>query len=396
MCHATNSLLMLATPVLMMAHAKDKPTRKPEHIRLFLCGDVMTGRGMDQVFPYPSDPHLYEPYVSDARKYVEIAEELNGSITKPVEFSYIWGDALKELERVKPDVRIINLETSVTRSDEYWPDKGIHYRMHPKNIPCITALGTDCCVLANNHVLDWGYEGLKETVQTLRDVNVKTAGAGANWDEAKAPAVLEVADKGRVIVLSVGMESSGIPQQWSATDERPGVNLLTDLSRNTVQRIRKEVQEIKRSRDIVLVSIHWGGNWGYEIPGEHIHFARQLIDIADVDVVHGHSSHHAIGIEIYHDKPIIYGCGDFINDYEGISGYEFYRDDLSLMYFLDIDPASGKLIGLEMVPLQARKFRLNRASKQDVVWLKDTLHREGRQFNTRVKLTKDGMLVLRW
>ena len=387
---------MLATPTLMMAHATDKPTRKPKHIRLFLCGDVMTGRGVDQVFPYPSDPHIYEPYVSDARKYVEIAEEVNGSITKPVDFSYIWGDALKELERVMPDVRVINLETSVTRSDDYWPDKGIHYRMHPKNIPCITAMGIDCCVLANNHVLDWGYEGLKETMQTLRDVNVKTAGAGSNWDEAKAPVVMEVKGKGSVIVLSVGMESSGIPQQWSATDKRAGVNLLADLSNRTVQRIREEVQAVKRSRNIVLVSIHWGGNWGYEIPDEHIQFAHQLIDIADVDVVHGHSSHHAIGIEVYHDKPIIYGCGDFINDYEGIGGYEFYRDDLSLMYFLDIDPANGKLIGLEMVPHQIRKFRLNPASKQDVVWLKNTLHREGRQFNTRVELNNDGTLALRW
>jgi len=76
----------------------------------------------------------------------------------------------------------------------------------------------------------------------------------------------------------------------------------------------------------VVASIHWGDNWGYEI-------AHNLIDHAGVDIIHGHSSHHAKGIEVWHGKPVIYGCGDFINDYEGIGGNEKYRSDLSLMYF---------------------------------------------------------------
>jgi poly-gamma-glutamate synthesis protein (capsule biosynthesis protein) len=57
-----------------------------------------------------------------------------------VDFSYIWGDALAAFTRMAPDVRMINLETAVTTSDAYWPDKGIHYRVHPANIPCLTAL----------------------------------------------------------------------------------------------------------------------------------------------------------------------------------------------------------------------------------------------------------------
>jgi poly-gamma-glutamate capsule biosynthesis protein CapA/YwtB (metallophosphatase superfamily) len=72
--------------------------------------------------------------------------------------------------------------------------------------------------------------------------------------------------------------------------------------------------------DIVVASIHWGGNWGYRIPSAHIAFAHALIDKSQVDVIHGHSSHHPIGLEVYKGKLVIYGCGDFINDYEGISG----------------------------------------------------------------------------
>ena len=143
----------------------------PNAITIFLCGDVMTGRGIDQVLPHPSDPTIYESYMKNARGYVKIAEEVNGPIDYPVSFSYVWGDALKELDRVAPDVRIINLETSVTKSNDYWKGKGINYRMHPENISILTAAKIDVCSLANNHVLDWGYSGLLETLETLKRIN---------------------------------------------------------------------------------------------------------------------------------------------------------------------------------------------------------------------------------
>ena len=138
----------------------------------------MTGRGIDQILPYPSNPVIYEPYVKDAREYVRLAEEKNGVISKPVNFDYIWGDALFHLERLAPDLRIINLETSITTSEEYWRGKQINYRMNPKNTPCLTAAKIDCCSTANNHVLDWGYSGLEETLETLRKAGIKSSGAG--------------------------------------------------------------------------------------------------------------------------------------------------------------------------------------------------------------------------
>ncbi len=368
----------------------------PEYISLFLCGDVMTGRGIDQVLPHPGNPRLYEPYVKDARGYVDIAEDANGSIPQPVDFRYIWGDALGVLKNIAPDVRIVNLETSVTSSNEYWPGKGIHYRMHPNNIPCIAAAGIDCCVLANNHVLDWGYKGLEETLATLTNANIRIAGAGHNSEQAAAPVIIDVADKGRVIVFSFGMESSGIPLEWAAKVDKSGINLLADLSAKTVRHIAKEIRAIKRAGDIVVASIHWGGNWGYRIPAEHRRFAYELIDSAGVDIIHGHSSHHAKGIEVYKDRPIIYGCGDFFNDYEGIRGYEQYRDDLAVMYFLRMDTVSGKLVGLEMVPQQIRRFRLNQVSTKDAAWLRETLDRECGRFGARIELNSEKNLVLHW
>ncbi|MGZ8237038.1 MAG: CapA family protein [Methylobacter sp.] len=298
--------------------SSQKTSTGSQTITLFLCGDVMTGRGIDQVLPYPVQPRIYEPYMTSAQGYVKLAEKANGPIPKPVDFAYIWGDALEELRRAAPDARLINLETAVTTSPGFWPGKGINYRLAPRNIPCITAAKIDYCMLANNHVLDWGYDGLTETLTTLAGANLKVAGAGRNLKEAEAPAIIEVAGKGRVLLFGFGDESSGIPYEWSARGDRPGVNLLPDLSEGTAGRIAGRVTALKQKGDCVVASIHWGGNWGYQILNAQREFAHRLIDQAHVDVVHGHSSHHPKGIEVYRGKPILYGCGDFLNDYEGI------------------------------------------------------------------------------
>lgn len=354
----------------------------------------MLGRGIDQILPFPSEPTIYESYIKDATRYVRLAEEVNGPIPKPVDFAYVWGDALGELARVSPDVRLINLETSITLSNDYWRGKGINYRMNPKNIPCLVAAGIDCCSLANNHTLDWGYSGLIETLETLRRVGVKTAGAGRNLGEAEDPAKMTVADNARVTVFSFGSPDSGIPWSWQAEPDKSGVNLLKDLNSGSLRRIEMLVSTVKQKGDIVVFSVHWGGNWGYEIPAEQTQFAHRLIDDAGIDIVWGHSSHHPKAIEIYEDKLILYGCGDFLNDYEGIGGYENFRPDLSLMYFPGFDPVS-KLVSLQVTPMQVKSFRLNRANRADATWLTDTLNREGTRFGSRLELREDNSMALR-
>jgi len=394
---------LLASAGLVFGHtaagnksAAVTPPGTDHSVTLFLCGDVMTGRGIDQVLPHPGDPQIHESYMKSALGYVDIAEEANGPISKPVGFSYIWGDALGELDGMSPDLRIINLETSVTTSDEFRPRKGIHYRMHPDNTPVISAAGIDCCVLANNHVLDWGFAGLEETLDTLRKAGLQTAGAGRKLEQARAPAIFDLGEKGRVVVISLASETSGVPSAWAATHDRAGVNFITDFSSASVNSIADQVRALKQADDIVVLSVHWGSNWGYEVPSEQREFARQLIDKAGIDVIHGHSSHHPRGIEVYRNRPIIYGCGDFVNDYEGIGGYEEYRGDLSLMYFVSVNPRSGELTRLEMIPMRIRRFQLNRASGEEASWLAATMDRESRRFGSRVELQEDQSLILDW
>jgi poly-gamma-glutamate synthesis protein (capsule biosynthesis protein) len=365
-------------------------------VKIFMCGDVMIGRGIDQVLSHPADPIIYESHLKSAKGYVKLAEEANGPIPQPVSFAYIWGDALDELERAAPNVRLINLETSITDSNEYWKGKGINYRMHPQNIASLTAAGIDACSLANNHVLDWGYAGLSETLESLKNVNIKTAGAGQNMAQAGAPAVVSVAGQSRVLVFAFGLTSSGIPLDWAAGKNRPGVNLLPDLGAKSVRHIQRKIQEVKRAGDIAVVSIHWGGNWGYDISRKQRRFAHRLIDDGGADVIHGHSSHHVKAIEVYKDRLILYGCGDFLNDYEGIGGYEEFRADLSLMYFATVNSSNGKLVSMQMTPTQIRRLKVNRAPSEAAIWLMNTLNREGASFGTRVKLDSNNRLTLHW
>jgi poly-gamma-glutamate synthesis protein (capsule biosynthesis protein) len=364
-------------------------------ITLFLCGDVMTGRGIDQILPHPSTPHLFESGMRSAIGYVELAERESGPIPRRVHHAYIWGDALAELTRLGTHVRIVNLETAVTVAEDAWPGKDVHYRMHPANVPCLTAAGIDCCVLANNHVLDWGPDGLLETLETLHNAGIHTAGAGRNDEEAAALALVELPSTGRVLVFAFGTASSGVGRDWAAGRGRPGVNRLDDLSGKSADAVARQVGAVKRPGDVVVASMHWGSNWGFGIPREQRTFARRLIDVAGVDVVHGHSSHHVKGIEVHRDRPILYGCGDLLNDYEGIRGYEAYRGELGLLYFVTVEFPTGRLVRLEMVPTRIHRFRIRRAAADEARWLQQVVQRESAPFGVDVVRRDDGVLELR-
>ena len=364
-------------------------------ITLFLAGDVMTGRGIDQILPYPSDDRLHEDYVKSALEYVRLAERAHGPVQKPVAFDYIWGEALSELDRRQPDARIVNLETAVTHSTAY-EAKGINYRMSPANVPVITGAGIDCCVLANNHVLDWGRAGLIETITGLELAGVHCAGAGDSAATAARPAVVNTRKGARILVFGFASGCSGVPRHWAASAGTPGVNLIPSLTIEHAEAIAQTVHAVRRPGDVVVASIHWGSNWGYDIPEAQIRFAHRLIEAGAVDIVHGHSSHHFKAIEVYRNRPILYGCGDFIDDYEGISGYEEYRDDLVLMYFPTMRAADGALTALEMVPLHVRTMRLNPASAADRAWVLERLDRECDRFGTSVGVGSDGTLRLQW
>src|SRR5207249_10050006 len=206
------------------------------------------------------------------------------------------------------------------------------------------------------------------------------------------PAVLKTPANDRVLLFSFGSTTSGIPSEWKATSISPGVNLLEDLSEATAARVCDQMRTHQQPGDLIVASIHWGSNWGYEITSEQIAFAHHLIE-QGVAIVHGHSSHHVKAIEVFKNRLILYGCGDFITDYEGISGYEAFRGDLALMHFVEVDSTNGKLIAARLVPMKMRRFRLERASAADAKWLCNLLNEMCKPFKTSLSSQEDKSLL---
>lgn len=363
-------------------------------VTLFLCGDVMLARGIDQILAHPCDPTLYEPHMTDARDYVALAEEVSGEIPRGVPPAYPWGDALAILDAARPDVRIINLETAITRRGEPDREKAIHYRVSPDNAAAIAAARVDVAVLGNNHVLDWGVAGLEDTLDVLDQLGVARCGAGRDATEAARPAVLELPNGVRVVVFSLGSSDAGVPPWWFAETGSPGVNGVAALGDEAARRLRHAIEPFRRPHTLIVLSIHWGPNWGFAVEATHRRFAHRMIDDAGVDVVHGHSSHHVKGIEVHHGRPILYGCGDLLTDYEGITGNETYRGDLGLMYFATFGD-DGALAKLDMVPTRMHRLRITEAGPTETRWLATTLARCGEALGTSVGITGQ-RLFLKW
>ncbi|HEX6515181.1 MAG TPA: CapA family protein [Nocardioidaceae bacterium] len=360
--------------------------------RLVLAGDVMTGRGVDQVLPRPLPPQIQERYVRDARDYVHLAASVNGPVPAPVPPSWPWGAVLETVEAWRPDAQVMNLETAVTRAGAAQPGKAVHYRMSPENVGCLEVAGTDVWTLANNHVLDYGPAGLEETLATLRGAGQRSAGAGMDEQAAWRPAAVDLHGGRRLLVWSVADASSGTPASWRAFPKAPGVAVLPELSLSCADALVAHVHRERRPGDLVLVSVHWGANWGYRVPADQVRFAHRLVD-GGVDVVHGHSSHHARPMEVHRGRLVLYGCGDLVNDYEGISGYDEYRDDLRLLYRVDVHPETGELRDLRMRVFHARRIRLEPAVPEDVSWLAGVLGRESRRFGCAVTAEGDCLQV---
>ncbi|HEX7844060.1 MAG TPA: CapA family protein [Kofleriaceae bacterium] len=363
-------------------------------ITLFVCGDVMLARGIDQILPWPGDPKLYEPSLDDARDYIAIAEDVSGPIPRDVPLPYPWGETLDVLDAARPDVRIANLETAITRRGEPDPDKRIHYRVSPENAACLRAPRIDVCTLANNHVLDWGTAGLFDTLDTLDRLGIARCGAGRDRAEAVRPAVIELGDRGRVAVFSVGCADGGVPPWWAAAEDRPGVYAPAELDNHAARELRNAIEHWRDAHTFIVLSIHWGPNWGFSIPHEHRRFAHRMIEEAGVDLVHGHSSHHVKGIEVHRGRPILYGCGDLLTDYEGIRGHEVYRGDIGLLYLVTLDD-EGALARLEMIPTRMHRFRVTQAGPKEALWLATMFARSGEHLATSVAI-EGQRLALRW
>ncbi len=298
--------------------------QKQSHLKLLFAGDVMLGRLVNETL-------------------------------KEMPPAYPWGDTLPLLHDA--DVRICNLECVLSDWGEPWSatPKVFHFRSDAKNIETLKVARIDAVSSANNHSLDFGYEGLFHMLKTLKEAGIHYAGAGTTLREASAPAIWDVA--GRTIGFIAFTDNE---PPWEATGEQAGVWYVPiALHGKRAEHLFEVVRRTKEKVDILIVSAHWGPNWGYDPPAKHIPFAHALID-EGADVIFGHSGHIVRGIEIYKDKPIMYCTGDFIDDY---AVDEIERNDQSCVFVVEI--AGSTISRLLLYPTVIQEFQARRAQNDE-------------------------------
>jgi poly-gamma-glutamate capsule biosynthesis protein CapA/YwtB (metallophosphatase superfamily) len=311
------------------------------HWTLSLVGDLALARGLDQVLRYPGSPQLYEGFVTDAREYVLLAWKR----LKKKNPNLLAGDSIfvqmNSIFTQPRDLWISNLETSLTTSSRPWPH-GINYKTNPKNVYFLLDLQQriKCPLLlclANNHVLDWQYEGLVQTLNTLRQHNLAFIGAGRNLDEASQPFVLRKQNS-RCIVFATCHPSAGVPLDWAATRSRAGVFLIPDLGL-FVPVFTALCQKFCQPGDLKVLMIHWGGNWQDKIDPLFQKCCHDLVDRVGFHVLCNTSAHHVMPIETYHDAIICYSPGDFLNDYYGIEDpfHQSFQPDVGEVISVSFD-----------------------------------------------------------
>ncbi len=198
------------------------------------------------------------------------------------------------------DVIFANLEAPFTTGGHPFPKK-YNFRVPPKMAEVLKAGGINLVSLANNHILDYGVEGLTETLETLKQWGIYFVGAGLDLQEARKPAILSIGDQ-KIGFLAYSLT---FPEEFWATDSTAGTCFPFHHF------VFQDVQDLKKEVDWVIISCHWGQELMDRPKPYQITLAHQLID-AGADVILGHHPHVIQGIEIYRGKPIVYSLGNFI------------------------------------------------------------------------------------
>lgn len=305
----------------------------------------------------------------------------------PAQLERVWGDTLPLLRggmALPGECQLVaaNLECAVT-AEEDKDEKEFNFKLSPFNVAALKNAGFDFVSLANNHSLDYREAGLAETRRVLHAAGIACAGAG-RAEEAAAPAILERAGL-KLAFLSYADHYD----RWAASEHRPGINYIDpeDFSEEAVAAQLASAREA--GAEITVVFIHWGPNWRWHPSAAIRRLGRAFIDCG-ADIVFGHSSHHIQGIEVYRQRPIVYGAGGFIDDYRLDEGF---RNDLGFLYCCHI--SDGVPAELEMVPTrivhtwqssgQPRYLsEVHTAHKRDARWLRTRLREFCKALGTRV------------
>lgn len=269
-----------------------------------------------------------------------------------------WGNLAPDLWNA--DAVLINLECAITARAIKWHDghyKPFHFRTDPGAIEALRRGHVDFAALANNHIGDFGPDGLLDTVAALDKAGIAHAGAGRDLAAARAHATITARGL-RIAILSF----ADYPEAWAATDA-PGLNYTAiSVDDDDFATVAAAIDGARAESDLVIVSVHWGPNMRERPPAEFRAFAHRVID-AGATIFWGHSAHIVQGIEFRPPGLILYDTGDFVDDYAVDSQL---RNDLGALFLARVQ--AHALIELSLVPVRIDRMQVNRAAGRDREW----------------------------
>lgn len=215
------------------------------------------------------------------------------------DYQSVFNDILPIIK--ESDFSITNLESPLIDEGTPIAKTGPNLKASPKSIKALKYAGFDMVTLANNHIMDYGKEGLFSTMDLCEKENIGYVGAGKNLEEAQQIKYVTLQEK-IVALISV------CENEWSTTQgENAGANPLNEVL------LYYQIQEAKTKSDYLIVFIH-GGHELYEYPSPRMkRLYRWFVDLG-ADAVVGHHTHCFCGYEVYNGKPIFYSLGNFVFD----------------------------------------------------------------------------------
>ncbi len=238
----------------------------------------------------------------------------------------VWGDLPSHL-RGRQAV-IFNLETTLTNHSQKWPGKRFNYRLSPRWAGALEEAYVSHVSLANNHSLDFGRQGLIDTLQCLDNMNISHAGAGLTLAQAQQ-AVISPNGIGY-------LSASDHPPYWAAgvtlsLKGAEGINYI-NVKAGDWGTLLQQVRQLRAQPRLrtLICSLHWGSNWAdldaQSRPQPTAAMQRLAYDLTreGVDIIHGHSAHHLLPLVMMNSGLVTYSLGDLIDDYLDRPQYRSY------------------------------------------------------------------------
>ncbi|MFB6179059.1 MAG: CapA family protein [Halorientalis sp.] len=286
----------------------------------------------------------------------------------------VWDGVVGHLRTL--DGLLINLECTLSTRGRPWRRtyRPFRFRATPAwAIPALLDAGVDYASLANNHLLDFEEPALLDTADALTEADIAHAGAGRTVDTAREPAQFSV---GGLDVAVVSLTDN--TPEYAAGPSKAGVAYVSmDLDAQDQERVRAILARARHlDPDLLVASLHWGPNMVAEPARTYREFGHFLV-AEGVDLIHGHSAHVFQGIEIYKGVPILYDCGDFVDDYRIDRDL---RNDRSFLFEATVE--GGRVTHLRLRPVEIADCAVHWADADAARWCREHIRTRSEPFGT--------------